>query len=59
MQCHHILTNKDRPVGNVKLKGSLGCTDHEMVDIEIPGAMTRVRSKPTVLNFRRVDFGLT
>ncbi|PKU48218.1 dtw domain-containing protein 2 [Limosa lapponica baueri] len=27
-----VLTNKEGLVGNVKLKGSLGCSDYEMVD---------------------------
>ncbi|GAB0187715.1 nucleoside diphosphate kinase 6 [Grus japonensis] len=29
------LTNKEGLVGNVKLKGSLGCNDHEMVQFQI------------------------
>ncbi|GAB0188870.1 hypothetical protein GRJ2_001352300 [Grus japonensis] len=31
-----ILTNKEGLVGDVKLKGSLGCSDHEMVEIQGP-----------------------
>ncbi len=27
-----VLTNKEGLVGNVELKGSLGCSDHEMVE---------------------------
>ncbi|KAK4832412.1 hypothetical protein QYF61_023091 [Mycteria americana] len=30
-----ILTNKEGPVGNVKIKGNLGCSDHEMVEFRI------------------------
>ncbi|GAB0179939.1 hypothetical protein GRJ2_000459200 [Grus japonensis] len=30
-----VLTNKERLVGNVKLKGSLGCIDHETVEFKI------------------------
>ena len=30
-----ILNNKDRLVGNVKLKGSLDCSDHEKVELKI------------------------
>ncbi|PKU45016.1 hypothetical protein llap_4670 [Limosa lapponica baueri] len=30
-----VLTNKKELVGNVKLKGSLGCSDHEMVEFKI------------------------
>jgi len=42
----------------VELKGSLGCSDHEMVDIKHLRAARRVHSKLTALNFSRVDFGL-
>ncbi|GAB0206692.1 hypothetical protein GRJ2_003134800 [Grus japonensis] len=30
-----VLTNKEGLVGDVKLKGSLGCRDHEMVEFKI------------------------
>ncbi|GAB0202998.1 hypothetical protein GRJ2_002765400 [Grus japonensis] len=53
-----ILTNKEGLVGDVKLKGSLGCSDHEMVEFRILRAARRVHSKLTTLDFRRADFGL-
>ncbi|GAB0202677.1 hypothetical protein GRJ2_002733300 [Grus japonensis] len=53
-----ILTNKEGLVGDVKLKGSLGCSDHEMVEFKILRAARRVHSKLTTLDFRRADFGL-
>ncbi|GAB0207020.1 hypothetical protein GRJ2_003167600 [Grus japonensis] len=53
-----ILTNKEGLVGDVKLKGSLGCSDHEMVEFGILRAARRARSKLTTLDFRRADFGL-
>ncbi|GAB0199210.1 hypothetical protein GRJ2_002386400 [Grus japonensis] len=53
-----VLTNKEGLVGNVKLKSSLGCSDHEMVDFKILRAARRVHSKLTTLGFRRADFGL-
>ena len=53
-----ILTNKEGLVGDVKLKGSLGCIDHEMVEFRILRAARRVHSKLTTLDFRRADFGL-
>ncbi|GAB0184556.1 hypothetical protein GRJ2_000920900 [Grus japonensis] len=52
---HFVLTNKEV---NVKLKGSFGCSDHEMVELKILGAARRVHSKLTTLSFRRADFGL-
>ena len=53
-----VLTKKEGLAGNVKLKGSLGCSDHEMVKFTILWAARRVLSKLTTLNFSRVDFGL-
>ncbi|GAB0189057.1 hypothetical protein GRJ2_001371000 [Grus japonensis] len=53
-----VLTNKEGLLGNVKLKGSLGSSDHEMVEFKILRAARRVHSKLTTLDFRRADFGL-
>jgi len=53
-----VLTNKKGLVGNVKLKTSLGCSDHEMVEFKILRATRRVHSKLSTLDFRRADFGL-
>ena len=53
-----VLTNKEGLVGNVKLKGSLGCSDHEMVEFKILRALRRAHSKLTTLDLRRADFGL-
>ncbi|PKU34027.1 glycerol kinase [Limosa lapponica baueri] len=53
-----VLTNKEGMMGNVKLKGSLGCSDHEMVEFMILRAVRRVPTKLTTLDFRRADFGL-
>ena len=52
------LTNKEGLVGNVKLKGSLGCSDHGMVELKILRAVRGAHSKLTTLDFRRADFGL-
>ncbi|PKU32701.1 hypothetical protein llap_16995 [Limosa lapponica baueri] len=56
-----VLTNKEGLVGNVKLKGSLGCSDREMVEFKILPllrAVRRAQSKLATLDFRRADFGL-
>ncbi|GAB0176073.1 mitochondrial enolase superfamily member 1 [Grus japonensis] len=53
-----VLTNKEGLVGDVKLKGSLGCSDHEMVQFKILRAVRRAHSKLTTLDFRRADFCL-
>ena len=50
-----VLTNKEGLMGNVKLKDSLDCSDHEMVEFKILMAASRVHSKLTVLDFRRAD----
>ena len=42
----------------MKVKGSLGCSDHEMVEFKILRAARRVHSKLATLDFRRADFGL-
>ncbi|GAB0209186.1 triadin [Grus japonensis] len=52
-----VLTNKEGLVGDVQLKGSLGCSDHEMVEFRILRAARRACSKLTTLDFRRADFG--
>ncbi len=48
----------DLLVGNVELKGSLGCSDHEMVEFKILRAVRRECSKLSTLDFRRADVGL-
>ncbi|GAB0187151.1 hypothetical protein GRJ2_001180400 [Grus japonensis] len=53
-----VLTNREGLVGNVKLKGSLGCSDHEMMEFKILRAARKVHSKLTTLDFGRADFGL-
>jgi len=52
------LTSKEGLVGNMRLKGILGCSDHKMVEFKILKAARRARSKLTTLDFRRADFGL-
>ncbi|GAB0190148.1 mitochondrial enolase superfamily member 1 [Grus japonensis] len=42
-----VLTNKEGLVGDVKLKGSLGCSDHEMVEFRILRAARRAHGKLT------------
>lgn len=49
---------KEGLVGNVKLKGSLVCCDHETVEFNTLRAMRSVHIKLTTLDLRRADFGL-
>ncbi|PKU42736.1 hypothetical protein llap_6956 [Limosa lapponica baueri] len=53
-----VLTNKVGLVGNLKLKGSLGCSDQEMLEFKILRAVRRAHNKLSILDFRRADFGL-
>ncbi|PKU39374.1 rna-directed dna polymerase from mobile element jockey-like [Limosa lapponica baueri] len=53
-----VLTNKEKLVGNVKFKGSLGCNDHEVVEFKTVRAVRRAHSKYITLDLRRADFGL-
>ncbi|KAK4807033.1 hypothetical protein QYF61_000362 [Mycteria americana] len=53
-----LLTNKEGFIGDAKVKGSLGCSDHEMVEFRIPRGGRRLKGKLTTLDLRRADFGL-
>ena len=53
-----VLTNKDGVVWNVTLKGSLDCSDYEMVEFKIIRAMMSAHSKLATLDFRKADFRL-
>ncbi|GAB0206526.1 hypothetical protein GRJ2_003118200 [Grus japonensis] len=53
-----VLTNKEGLVGDVKVGGSLGCSDHENVEFRILHGRSRAMSRITTLDFRRANFGL-
>jgi len=53
-----VLTNKEGLVDDVKVRGSLGCSDHEMGEIRILCGGNRAISRITALDFRRANFGL-
>lgn len=53
-----VLTNKEGLIGNVKAKGSLGCSNHEIVDFRILHGSENVVSRTAVLDFRRANFHL-
>lgn len=50
-----LLTNREGLVMNVKLKDSLDCSDHDMMEFKILRAARMALSKPPTLDFRRVD----
>lgn len=51
------LTKEKRFTGDMKIKGSHGCRDHEMVEFGTLGA-GRSKRKLTTLDFKRADFGI-
>ena len=53
-----VLTNEEQLVRSAELKGSLGCSDHKMVEFKILRVSKRVCSKFATLDYRRADFEL-
>lgn len=43
---------------NVKIGGSLGCSNHALVEFAVLRNMGQVRNKVMPLNFRKADFQL-
>lgn len=52
-----VLSKKEKLVGKVKPRDSLGCSDHGMVEFENLSAARRVQSRLPALDFRRTGFG--
>ena len=50
-----ILTNKGL-IGDLKIKGNFSCSNHEMVKFRILTGRKKVKSKLTILDFKRADF---
>ncbi|KAJ7415207.1 hypothetical protein BTVI_38929 [Pitangus sulphuratus] len=53
-----VLTNADELTKGVKVGGSLGCSDHALVEFVISRSVNLVRSKVKTLNFTRTNFQL-
>lgn len=53
-----LVTNKEGLVGDVKVGGCLGCTDHEMVEFRILHGGHRAIGRIITLAFRRANFSL-
>ncbi|XP_064901183.1 uncharacterized protein LOC135577216 [Columba livia] len=53
-----ILTNQEELVGDVKLGGSLGCNNHEMVKFRILHGGSRKISRTKTMDFSRTSFDL-
>ncbi|PKU36054.1 rna-directed dna polymerase from mobile element jockey-like [Limosa lapponica baueri] len=53
-----VLTNKEGLVEDIKVGGSLGCSDHEKIEFRIVDSMCKTRSRIETLDFRRANFDL-
>ena len=53
-----MLTNTSEIMGDVKIGGNLGCSDHAMVDFTVLRDMGKARSVVRTLNFRKDKFQL-
>ncbi|XP_065440587.1 mitoferrin-1 isoform X1 [Chrysemys picta bellii] len=52
-----ILTNREELVENLKVEGSLGESDHEIIEFAILRKGRRENSKIETMDFRKADFG--
>ena len=53
-----MVTNASELVGDVKIGGSLGCSDHALVELMLLREMETTKSIDRTLNFRRAHFQL-
>ena len=53
-----VLTNKEGLVEDVRLGGSLGCSDREMVEFRNLHGRSRAMTRVATLDFNRANFGL-
>ena len=53
-----VVTNESELVGDVKIRGSLGCSDHALVELTLWREMGIMKSIVRTLNFRRANFQL-
>ena len=53
-----VVTNASEPFGDVKIRGSLGCSDHVLVELKLLREMGITKSIVRTLNFRRAKFQL-
>jgi len=51
-----VVTNASELVGDIKIGGSLGCSDHALVELTLLREMGIMKSIARTLNFRRANF---
>ncbi|KAK4830418.1 hypothetical protein QYF61_011042 [Mycteria americana] len=53
-----LVTNASELIGDVKIGGSLGCSDHALVEFTVLRDMGQEKNKVSTLNFRKAKFQL-
>ena len=53
-----LVTNTSELIGDIKIGGSLGCSDHALVEFAVLRDMGQAKSKVRTLNFRKANFQL-
>ena len=53
-----VLTNAEEIIKGIKTEGSLGCSDWDLVEVEISRNMGLAKSRIRTLNFGRANFRL-
>jgi len=53
-----MFINASKLISNVKIGGSLGCSDHALVEFTVLRNMGKARSIVRTLNFRKANFKL-
>lgn len=52
---HQLLMNRKELAGDVKSNGSLGCSDHEIIELK---NMRKTATKIMTMDYKRVNLGL-
>jgi len=53
-----LVTNTSELIGDIKIGGSLGCSDHTLVELAVLRDTGQAKSKVRTLNFRKTNFQL-
>ena len=53
-----LVTNASELIGDIKIGGSLGCSDHALVEFAVLRGMGQAKNKVRTLNFRKANFQL-
>jgi len=53
-----LVTNTSELINDIKTGGSLGCSDHTLVEFIVLSDKSWAKSKVRTLNFRKPDFQL-